>query len=110
MRTIILQSANGQDINLLLSMASRLGILYREIEEKQEIENIENSEDLENTNLLFEGLGLEETVSTISYDELEKETLPSPYVANLETAIPYFGSLEDDKNETIEELLEMLKK
>ncbi len=107
MRTIILQSSNGQDINLLLSMASRLGILYKEIDEKHELEKYE---DVEDTSFLYEGLGLEETVSTISYEELEKETLPSPYVANLETAIPYFGSLEDDENETIEELLEMLSR
>ncbi len=107
MRTIILQSSNGQDINLLLSMASRLGILYKEIDQ---IEKVNKYEDVEDTSFLYEGLELEETVSTLSYEELEKEILPSPYTANLETAIPYFGSLEDDKQETIEELLEMLKK
>lgn len=87
--------------------------MYKEIDEKQEIDQIEEInkyEDLEDTSFLYEGLGLEETVSTISYEELEKETLPSPYAANLETAIPYFGSLEDDENETIEELLEMLRR
>ena len=110
MRTIILQSSNQQDINLLLSMASRLGILYKEIEAVEEKEKIDTIEDLEDISFLYEGLGLEETVSAISYDELEKETLPSPYTANLAEAIPYFGSLDNDENETIEELLEMLSR
>lgn len=107
MRTIILQSSNIQDLNLLLSMANRLGILYKEIEEEKKLESYEDEED---NSFLLEGLGLEKTISSISYDDLEKETLPSPYKPNLEAAIPYFGSLEDDKDETIEELLEMLKK
>ena len=109
MRTIILQSSNQQDINLLLSMASRLGILYKEIEAVEEKEKTDTL-DVEDINFLYEGLGLEETVSAISYDELEKETLPSPYTANLAEAIPYFGSLDNDENETIEELLEMLSR
>ena len=106
MRTIILQSSNIQDLNLLLSMASRLDILYNEVEEDKKLESYEDEED---TNLLFEGLGLEKTIVSVSYNDLEKETLPSPYKPSLENAIPYFGSLEEDKAETIEELLETLK-
>lgn len=57
---------------------------------------------------MLEGLGLEKTVIPITYDELEKKTLTSPYSPNLEKAISYFGSLENDKNETLEELLNLL--
>jgi hypothetical protein len=51
---------------------------------------------------------LEKTTIPITYDALENETLSSPYIPNLEKAIPFFGLLEDDESETLEELLNML--
>lgn len=119
MRTFILQSSNEQDLELLLIMASRLGVVCKEIEKSSqvnflnEIDNINNeTENFENedeeSNFLLDGLGLEKTVIPILYDDLEKETLHSPHSPNLEKAISYFGSLEDDENETLEELLKLL--
>ncbi len=119
MRTFILQSSNEQDLELLLIMASRLGVVCKEIEKSSQVNSLNEIDDTNNeienfinkneeSTFLLEGLGLEKTVIPILYDDLEKETLPSPHSPNLEKAISYFGSLEDDENETLEELLNLL--
>ncbi|AFM03575.1 hypothetical protein Fleli_1137 [Bernardetia litoralis DSM 6794] len=115
MRTFILESSNEKDLELLLIMASRLNIAYKEIETSSQANTINkiydeeyNKIEKEENNFLLEGLGLDKSTIPITYEELENETLPSPYLPNLEKAIPFFGLLEDDKSETLEELLNLL--
>lgn len=115
MRTFILEASDEKDLELLLIMASRLNIAYKEIETSSQVNSINeiydeeyNEIETQENNFLLEGLGLEKTTIPITYEELESKTLPSPYLPNLEKAIPFFGLLEDDESETLEELLNML--
>ena len=108
MRTIVFKSNEEQDIKLLIALANRLGILYQEIEQ----ENSEKEEFIDSdTSLLYEGLELDDSPIIMSYDEYEKTDKSiefSEQNTDRELAKNSFGALENDNEQTVEELLNML--
>ncbi|WP_338762215.1 hypothetical protein WAF17_17155 [Bernardetia sp. ABR2-2B] len=109
MRTIVFKSNEEQDIKLLIALANRLGILYQEIEqESSEKEEFVNSD----TSLLYQDLELEVSPIIMSYDEYEKADKSieiSEQNIDRELAKTSFGALEDDNEQTLEELLNTKK-
>jgi hypothetical protein len=108
MRTIVFKSNEEQDIKLLIALANRLGILYQEIE--QENSKIEEYIDSD-TSLLYEDLDLDDSPIIMSYDEYEKTDIQleiSEQKIDRELAKTSFGALENDNQQTLEELLNML--
>jgi len=108
MRTIVFKSNQEQDIKLLIALANRLGILYQEIEQ-------ENSKEYEfinsDTSLLYEDLDLDNSPIIMSYEEYEKIDTRidiSEQKTDRELAKTSFGALENDNEQTLEELLNML--
>jgi hypothetical protein len=102
MKTIILQSNNETDINLLIELASRLGVQWTDYPEK-------NDAEFEFTDVLYEGLGMKEEISMRSLEDFENLPLyDDEYVPNVVQAQQYFGAWANDDNETLEELLNML--
>jgi len=105
MKTIILQSENEKDINKLMSLANRLGVFVSLPPTPKDLED----EPAGNTDTLYEGLGLDGELKTISLEEFENQPLYNEkYVPDTENAQMYFGAWADDENETLEELLNML--
>jgi PHD/YefM family antitoxin component YafN of YafNO toxin-antitoxin module len=108
MRTIVFKSNEEQDIKLLIALANRLGILYQEIEQKNsEIEEFIDSD----TSLLYEDLDLNSSPIIMSYEDYEKIDIQleiSEQKTDRELAKTSFGALEDDNEQTLEELLNML--
>ncbi len=91
----------------MIALANRLGVLYQEIEQ----ENYEKEEFINfDTSLLYDGLELEDSSIIMSYDEYEKEDENieiSKQNIDRELAKTSFGALEDDNEQTLEELLNM---
>jgi hypothetical protein len=122
MKTIVLQSDSEYDLNLLLGFAQRLGIHFFEMKATVslgEIAQINNPEglseaiesDIPDTSTLYEGLNLSKEVKFYRYDELPKEydqNQLKPYTPNYSIAQLAFGALEDDEDESLEDLLNML--
>lgn len=108
MRTIVFKSNEEQDIKLLIALANRLGILYQEIKQ----ENSEKEEFIHSdTSLLYEDLELDSSPIIMSYEEYEKTNQNieiSEQKTDRELAKTSFGALEDDDEQTLEELLNML--
>ena len=66
MRTIILQSINHQDLDLILSLANRLGI---SCQEKKDDSNHQSND----TSFLYKNLGLKTKVGISSLEDLTQK-------------------------------------
>ncbi len=105
MKTIILQSDNNTDLDLLIALAHRLGV-YCSVASPIPLTAEEEEDDLD---ILLEGLGLEDELVGISLDDFEDLPLyNTAYIPDFTNAQKYFGAWEDDEDETLEELLNML--
>lgn len=124
MKTLLLQSDNPLDFRLILDLAKRLGMHYTEIDKDLSLEAFEplepsiedeqlddSSEDVKDTSALYEGLNLAEEIKVISMEDLEMTShllLTKNYIPDFKAAKEVFGAWEDDKSETLEDLLNML--
>lgn len=122
MKTVVLQSDNEFDLNLLLSFAQRLGIFF--LESKAQIPLEELTEDnigevfketfkpqTPDTSALYEGLNLSKEIKFYKYDEIPKtynDSNSQYYKPNFSKAQSSFGALEEDEDESLEDLLNML--
>ncbi len=135
MKTIILKSEDTLDLRLILDLVKRLGIEYIETEQELDLEDLTTSETdaslyeneeseedspftygengIQDTSILYEGLGLKEGIGIVKYEDLnEKPNLTSldDYSSKgLFDVLEELGGVwEDDENETLEDLLNML--
>ncbi len=107
MKTIILQSDNNTDLDLLIALAHRLGVSCSvaspiPLTAKEEVDDLD---------ILLEGLGLEDELTFTSYEEFSEELfINTPANAHIlyEALQEVGGAWEDDEDETLEELLNML--
>ena len=100
MRTIILQSINHQDLDLILSLANRLGISYQE--KRDDIDH-----QLNDTSFLYQNLGLKTQTEVSTLEDLTQKELKPLNKSNFSLAKSSFGAWEND-DETLDELLDLL--
>lgn len=107
MQTFILQSENSEDLALLLHLAERLSIRY------YETDNQVFDAEIPDTSALYEGLELKKEANILNFNDFSKYFDKSSFkdyeATSLFTTLEEVGgSWEDDKEETLEELLNLL--
>ncbi|WP_154657234.1 hypothetical protein [Hugenholtzia roseola] len=115
MKAIILQSENEADLSLLVALANRLGVscqVFVPEEQAQSAPSPHLEADTYNSDALFEGLGLDEEITPITFEEFCREPLSldtTPNATNISEVLKQVGGAwEDDDEETLEQLLNQL--
>ncbi|NJL12405.1 MAG: hypothetical protein HC913_05010 [Microscillaceae bacterium] len=121
MKTILLQSEALKDIELLLAFAQRLGIQCFEVDDNLDLSAANplthapsTQAEVSDSSLLYAGLGLNEEISVNDYGTfINKSQVPSTAgnfnAKGLSEALSEVGGAwENDKEETLEDILNML--
>ncbi|MCC5945972.1 MAG: hypothetical protein JJT94_13655 [Bernardetiaceae bacterium] len=115
MKTVVLQSDNEVDIAFLIELAQRLGVACSIVSSDSEglaAQHHHDDESDENLETLLEGVGLNKEITAVNYEEflnspLKVETLDN--TQDISTVLQEVGGIwEDDKSETLEDLLNQL--
>ncbi len=112
-KTLTIQSNNEADLALIRQLAERLGLRYQETEvEKAELPSSEEEAEEENEPIasLLDGLNLPKHSKPMRYEDIpEKVDFQTKlYEPDYHEAKRFFGSWEDDDDESLEDLLNML--
>ncbi|MDX2306417.1 MAG: hypothetical protein NW226_26645 [Microscillaceae bacterium] len=108
-KILIIQTEKEIDLKLILLLVERLGLSYQQTDTQYVDEPRLEKESESHENLLLEGLGLEENLTPMSYENLPDalQDFSTVYQPDYQTAKAYFGVWEQDE-ESLEELLDML--